>query len=232
MSKRTRTRPGHADPTTERRRRRERVARGPAGEAWSAGRYTSVHVHGRRRVPRKHVLCDGCDVLTIDMDVVQRGRSKRAFDRAVEIELRRSRPRATPREDGGAPPPGGDDPRYPEGGSTCAKCGRPASEHTVLPDRGCAETGCESFAWHIDADAIARLEGILDVIKRREAGERVVACHCMRIADLRPCSNCGFLLCPVHHDGHEARCLLPKDSRHPGMPNSQPLPAPPRGEDD
>jgi hypothetical protein len=92
----------------------------------------------------------------------------------------------------------------------------------VLPNRGHPTTGCESFAFAFVPNAIERLEGILDVIKRREAGEIVVHCHCLATANLKPCSNCGFLLCPNHLLSHEAGCTLPKDSRRPGMPYSQP----------
>lgn len=105
----------------------------------------------------------------------------------------------------------------------CARCDRPASEHTVLPGRGHSTNGCESFAFSVHLpSAIARLEGILDVVKRREAGEEIVNCHCLRTAGLSPCSNCGFLLCPLHLMPHEASCTLPKGSRMPGMPYSQP----------
>ena len=69
---------------------------------------------------------------------------------------------------------------------------------------------------------ISRLEGILDVVNRRKAGEEILHCHCLATSDLEPCSNCGFFLCPNHHDSHERNCTLPKDSRHPGMPFSQP----------
>lgn len=105
----------------------------------------------------------------------------------------------------------------------CAHCGRPPVEHTVMPDRGHPENGCQSFAFSIHLpSAIARLECVLDVMKRRDAGEVIVHCHCLAMADLKPCSNCGYLLCPRHHPSHEASCTLPKDSRHPGMPYSQP----------
>jgi hypothetical protein len=104
----------------------------------------------------------------------------------------------------------------------CAECERPASEHTVLPDRGHPTTGCKSFAFSFHPAMIPRLEGLLDVIKRREAGEAVVHCHCLATTDLKACSNCGYLLCPIHHLQHEESCTLPKDSRHPGMPHSQP----------
>lgn len=105
---------------------------------------------------------------------------------------------------------------------TCASCGQPANEHTVLPDRGHPTNGCKSFAFSFSPDAIPRLEGIVAVLKRKEAGEAVVHCHCLRTKDLKPCSNCGYLLCPEHHHTHEVNCTLPKDSRHPGMPYSQP----------
>jgi hypothetical protein len=50
----------------------------------------------------------------------------------------------------------------------------------------------------------------------------VVHCHCLATADLKPCFNCGFLLCPHHLMPHEVGCTLPKGSRQPGMPYSQP----------
>ena len=106
----------------------------------------------------------------------------------------------------------------------CASCHRPADEHT-LPDRGHPDTGCASFAFALVPNALHRLEEISDAIKRRNAGEDWLHCPCMATASLRPCPNCGFLLCPRCHERHVTpQCWGEKDSRHPGMPHSQPMP--------
>lgn len=104
----------------------------------------------------------------------------------------------------------------------CASCDKPFSEHTVLPNHGHPTAGCKSFAFTFMPGTVERLEGILDVIKRKKAGEVVVHCHCLATSDLAPCSNCGYLLCPIHLAPHQAGCTLPKGSRRPGMPHSQP----------
>lgn len=106
----------------------------------------------------------------------------------------------------------------------CATCNRSIDEHTAQPDMGHPTTGCKSFAFSFRPDVLERLEGIADVLKRRAVGEIIIHCHCLRTADLKPCSNCGYLLCSADHARHEENCSLPQDSRHPGMPYSQPNP--------
>ena len=95
----------------------------------------------------------------------------------------------------------------------CAHCNRPPSEHTVLPDRGHPTTGCTSYAFSFDPALLPRFERQVANMKRAMSGEVFVRCHCLDTENLKPCSNCGFSLCPVHHDEHEANCKLPKNSR-------------------
>ena len=57
------------------------------------------------------------------------------------------------------------------------------------------------------------MERMVATMQRLLKGEVFAHCHCLDTEDLKPCSNCGFSLCPIHHDEHEQKCTLPKDSR-------------------
>ena len=108
----------------------------------------------------------------------------------------------------------------------CATCHRPSSEHTVLPGRGHPETGCASFAFAVDPGLLHRMALTMDAIERYQSGEVWLHCPCLSEFNLRPCPNCGFLFCPRCHERHVSpQCWGEKNSRHPGMPHSQPMPS-------
>ena len=113
-----------------------------------------------------------------------------------------------------------------EAAMKCATCYRPANEHTLRPGRGHPETGCESFAFSVDPNGIHHPALISDAIERLHAGEEWLHCPCMSTYNLRPCPNCGFFFCSRCLGRHVSpQCPCEKDSRHPGMPHSQPMPS-------
>ena len=89
---------------------------------------------------------------------------------------------------------------------SCARCGRPAGEHTVLPGRGHPTTGCTSFAWGFDPSRLPRMERQVVNMARLRRGETFDHCHCLDDVGLKPCPHCKFLLCPLHLSSHEVNC--------------------------